>query len=248
MIEEGCLDGVDEVYGMHNWPGGPLGMIFVKPGAMLAEASHLKITFIGKGGHGSAPQTANDPLQPAIDFHVKFRELNKRYQDEGRNFVCTLPVLHVGETQNVIAERAVLEGLLRSFDNKFTLEFKSELQKIIDEVCEKYKCKHEFTFFTSYPVLNNTKEEAEHVKRVASGVYGGENVGEGGLPAFASEDFSYFTEKIPGAFFFVATWDKDTQEEPLQLHNLHYNFNDAAIEKASELWFKLAEDRLGLNF
>ena len=247
MIEEGCLDGVDEVYGAHNMPIYPLGTIVVKEGPMMAEGTHIKITFIGKGGHGSAPQKANDPLQPAVDFHVKLRDLNKKYQDQGKNFVCVLPLLHVGEAENVIAERALIKGLLRSLDSDFTIEYKAQLVKILDEICDKYKCKVEYTFFTSYPVLINTKIEAEHVERVSKIVYGDENVTSEGAPIYASEDFSYFTQKVPGAFFFVGTWDKNKNSDPYMLHSNHYDFNDDAIEKMSELWAKLAVDRLEYN-
>jgi len=248
MVEEGCLDGVDEVYGMHNWPSIPIGKIAIVAGPMMAEASHIRISFIGKGGHGSAPEKANNPLNPAIDFHVKFREMDKELHEQGKQFVCTLPYFHVGEADNVIAERSYLKGMLRSFDNAFTQEFKGRLQKILDEVCEKYKCQSEFVFVTSYPAVINAETETKHVIRVAEAVYGKESVIEEGLPVFASEDFSFFLQKRPGAFFFVGTWDQTQQSEPLMLHNLRYNFNDDAIEKVSDLWCKLAEDRLELNF
>jgi len=246
MIKDGCLDGVDECYGMHNFPTYPVGTIVVKAGQMMAQASHIKITFIGKGGHGSAPEKANDPLQPALDFHYKLRELIKNYKESGKGnlFSCTLPMLHVGEAINVIAERCSLGGMLRSLDNDFTVEFKGKLQEILDEVSEKYKCKYEWDFHYGYPVVENHAVEADHIRRIATEVYGADGVTDKGVPVFVSEDFSHYINKVKGAFFFMGTWDTEKQAEPLMLHSLHYNFNDETIEKMSEMWLAIAKDRL----
>ena len=247
MIQEGCLEGVDEVYGFHNWPTYPEGMVAIKSGAMMSQVTVINITFIGKGGHGSAPQKANDPLQPAIDFHLKFREMINEFKAQGKEklFVSTLPYFHVGEAENVIAEKAFVKGTLRSFDPKFTLEFKSKLNAIIDEVCDQYKCKADKRIITNYPAVMNHEKETDHVKRVASKIFGAENITEENLPVYASEDFSFFLEKKPGAFFFLGAAKKE--KEIVGLHNSHYDFNDDIIEKAAEIWFRLAEDRFDLK-
>jgi len=248
MVEEGCLEGVEEVYGMHNFPTYPIGTIVVKSGPMMAQSVHIKITFIGKGGHGSQPEKANDPLQPALEFHAKLKELNQKYKDEGKTYVCTFPVLQVGEAINVIAEKAFLGGTLRSFDNDFAVEFRDKLQQIVDEICEKYKCKSDFSFRFGAPVVINAEKETGHVRKIACKLYGEDNVTEEGVPVYASEDFSYFSNKIPGAFFFVGIWEKTKQPIMSPLHNLHYNFNDDIIGKASEFWFRLVEDRFEIQF
>jgi len=247
MIQEGCLEGVDEVYGFHNWPTIPEGYIAVKDGSMMSQVTFIHIEFIGKGGHGSAPQKANDPLQPAIDFNLKFREIVNEFKAQGKEklFVSTLPYFQVGEAPNVIAERAIIKGTLRSFDPELTLEFKSKMNAAIDEVCLKYNCKSDKELITNYPALINHKQEVENVKRVAAKVYGADKVTEEGLPVAASEDFSFFIQKRPGAFFFLGTAKEG--QEPLMLHNSHYDFNDNVIEKASEMWLRLAEDRFEIE-
>jgi len=205
MIEEGCLDGVEEVYGLHNHPGGLLGTLNVVDGPEHAETNDIFITLIGKGGHASMPEKANDPLQIAIEFHVRLKELTAEYKQKGKMFVCTLPYLHVGETNNVIAEKCLIKGTFRSFDHGFTLEYKSRMEGILDEVCKKYQCQRELEWVTGYPVLVNSEKETEIVRRVGRKVYGENNVSGADLPAYPSEDFAYYLQKVPGCFFFG--WD-----------------------------------------
>jgi len=247
MIEEGCLIGVDEVYGLHNYPFAPVGTVRVIAGPMMAESSNIEITFTGKGGHASAPENANDPLQRAIDFHIKLRELSDIYKKKGAKFVCTMPVLHVGEVGNVIPEKCYLKGTFRSFENKFTQEFKQKIQEILNEISEKTDCQTEFKLITRYPVVDNSKEHAEIVERVAKQVYGESNVSSKDLPSAVAEDFAYFLQETPGSFFFIGTWDKEKLPKPYMLHDLHYNFNDDVIEQTSEMWFRLMADRFDLK-
>jgi amidohydrolase len=248
MVQEGCLVGVSEVYGYHNFPNFPTGTLAVKAGPMMSQVTVLEIVFIGKGGHGSAPQKANDPMQPAVDFHVKFREMVNEFKAQGKEklFVSTFPLFQCGEAPNVIAEKCYLKGTLRSFDADFTLEFKTKLQQIVDESAKKYNCKVETVFQTNYPVTFNHDTETENVRRVGEKVYGKENVISEGLPVYASEDFSFFLEAVPGCFFFLGSHKKDG--DMLMLHNSHFDFNDELIPKASEFYMKLVEDRFELNF
>jgi hippurate hydrolase len=248
MIEEGCLDNVNEVYAFHNTPRDALGALTVIPGPMLAETNTIQITIIGKGGHAMSPEVANDPLQRAVDFLSKVRELTAEYKEKNMKFVFTIPTLHVGETHNVIAEKAFLKGTFRSFDHKFTEEFKSRVQSIMKEIESSTGCTFEMDWVTGYPVTVNAIEQTEIVTKVAKKVYGESNISTHLLPAYGAEDFSYYLQKVPGCMFNLGTWDKSKNSEALSLHNLHYNFNDDAIPQASEMWMRLAEDRFGLKF
>jgi hippurate hydrolase len=247
MIEEGCLDGADEVYGFHNMPQIKEGIIAVKEGPMMAEGTLIKINIIGKGGHGSQPEKCNDPLQPAIDLHVKLRDIISDFKTKGVLFSCTLPVLQVGEADNVIAETGHIAGTLRCFESAFTGVFKEALVKLLDEVTNRYNCKYELNYWTYYPVVLNSKAEADNVFRVASKAFGEGSVTKEDLPIYASEDFSFYLQNKRGAFFFIGT-KKENQQDPLSLHNNHYDFNDDIIEKAATMWLKLIEDRFDISF
>lgn len=156
-----------------------------------------------------------------------------------------MPYFHCGEAPNVIHERAVLKGTIRSFDEALTLEFKAKFQDLAEKVCQKHGVKLDMQLNTLYPVTSNTKKEAEIVKEVAKGVYGEENVTEEGLPWMASEDFSFFTRYVPGVFFFPTSGRFN--ENNAYLHEPTFNFDDEAIEKASELFFRIVLHRFDVK-
>ena len=157
----------------------------------------------------------------------------------------TMPMFHCGEAPNVIHERAELRGTIRSYSEELTLEIKSKFQNMAEDVCKKHSVKLDLDLNTKYPPIINTEKESQFVKEVAEQVYGKENVTEEGLPIMASEDFSFFTRFIPGAFFFPTTGRKDTDNP--YLHEPTYNFDDDAIEKASELFAKLTLHRFDVK-
>jgi metal-dependent amidase/aminoacylase/carboxypeptidase family protein len=117
MIDQGCLEGVDEVYGCHNWPVGNFGDLWCKEGPVMSKSTVLKIKIIGTGGHGSEPEKLKVAIWRAVDFYQKITKfLSDLLISSGKFFVCTLPVFHSGERFNVISESASMEGTLRTFD------------------------------------------------------------------------------------------------------------------------------------
>jgi len=245
MIKEGALDGVDEVYGFHNYPWEKPGKLYVKKGPMLAGITEIAVTIYGKGGHSSTPEILKDPLQPAVDIHAELRHLIKEYKDKGEKFTICLPYIKTGNAPNAISDTCVIKGSLRSFDASFTKEFQERLRKLIEENVKKYDCHADILIEEEYPSTHNTDKETEHVIRVGKKVLGEENVGEGpGLPVYATEDFSYFTQERPGAYFFLSS----ARNEGDLLHSNKFNANDDLIPLASNMWFRLIEDRFEVTF
>lgn len=177
---------------------------------------------------------------------VGHREILAYYKDlvEKKEIISTLPYLHCGEAQNVIHEKAEIQGTLRTFDDKVTIEFKAKFQEMCEKVCEKYGIKLNLELNTTYPVVVNAPTETDIVLSIAKEIYGEERVGGWGLPALGSEDFSFYTRYLPGAFFF-ATAGK--QGEPVNLHEGYYDFDDEAIEKTSELLYRIALHRFDIK-
>ena len=104
MIKEGCLEGVDEIYGMHNYPLIPEGEIHFSSGVVMAESNIIKLTIIGKGGHGSDPKLSNNPIIPASKIYLRYLALIDKFKNEGHNFNSTLPVFHAGSAFNVVPD------------------------------------------------------------------------------------------------------------------------------------------------
>jgi len=202
------------------------------------------IEFIGKGGHASQPELSNDPCQHAVEFHIKLRELIQLYKDKGVQFSCCMPFLHVGQARNVIAEKAVVQGTLRTFDPKFADEFRSKLKVVAEEASKSFKGDVKIEIESFYPQVVNWKKQTDHVRRVAAKIYGESNIIEEGLPAYFAEDFSFFLQKTPGCMFYPTSW----KEGITSLHSNHYNFNDDCLGQWTELIFRLIEDRFDANF
>lgn len=244
MIQEGALEGIDEVYGFHNVPYDKPGKMYVKPGYMMARASVMEATIKGKGGHSSIPEQLKDPLQPGIDILAKLRDLDREYKDKGFKFVVNLPFIKTGDAPNAISDTCVLKGIFRSFEEDFTAEFNARVKNLIETTCEKYGCEVEVFIKALYPAVVNHEKETEHVTRVGKKVLGEGNILNDCLPVFVTEDFSYFTKVKPGAFFFLSS----ARRENDMLHSNNFNVNDDVIPIASEIWYRLVEDRFGLTF
>eukprot|EP01006_Ploeotia_vitrea_P025987 TRINITY_DN58961_c0_g1_i1.p1 TRINITY_DN58961_c0_g1~~TRINITY_DN58961_c0_g1_i1.p1 ORF type:complete len:411 (-),score=24.22 TRINITY_DN58961_c0_g1_i1:135-1367(-) len=247
MIEDGCLEGVDECYGYHNWPG-PLGSLAVKPGAMMAHACHLYITVNGKGGHASKPEACIDPVLVASTIVVQLQTIMSRSVPCGEAAVLSICKIHGGENYNVIPESVKLEGTIRDFNPKVYDLIKKRIEEIVHSTCKSFgeNCSAEVTFQDGYPVVMNCPTETEYVKEVGRKWLGEDKVHEKDLPVHGAEDFAYYIQKVPGCFFFLGMGEKDhSGKYNLVPHSSHFNFNDNLLPVAASLWVRLIEHRLG---
>ena len=207
----------------------------------------LPVKLIGKGGHASSPELARDPLQAAVEILTENRKILQKFQKEIENktFVCTLPYLKAGEAPNAIPEHATLRGTMRTLKEELTLEYNSLLHEMCERVCNKRGITLDLKIDVYYPVVDNSLKQTEIVTEIAKQVYGEENVSSEHLPLLASEDFSYYLKEAPGTFFFPASGKASTNYSGL--HTATYDFDDDAIEKASEMFYRIALHRFGLN-
>jgi len=136
MIKDGCLDYVNEIYGMHNFPLPKVEIHCIK-GSNFAEATSIRITIIGKGGHGSDPKLSNNPIIPASKLYLKYLSLIDKYKAEGHVFNSTLPMFKAGTAINVVPDTAFLGGSFRSLEDGLVNKFSKDLEKIIKNECEK---------------------------------------------------------------------------------------------------------------
>lgn len=132
MIKDGVLEGVNEVYGYHNWPKETVGYLAVRPGPVMAQVVIIRIDLKGKGGHGSQPHMCIDPVQMAVCFHVKLRILQEKYKN--RKCVINIPVLKAGDRFNVIANTCHMEGTLRTLETTIPGELEKDMTVLLEEV------------------------------------------------------------------------------------------------------------------
>ncbi|MBW3629186.1 MAG: amidohydrolase [Gemmatimonadetes bacterium] len=210
MVNEGVLDGVDAAVGLHMWAGLPSGVIGVIDGPFMAGSIDFRIAIEGCGGHGAMPQETVDATLVASQVVVSLQQIVSRNVSPLDTAVVTVGALHSGTAFNVIAGRAVLDGTLRAFDSA-VLDF---LRKRVDEVVAgtsaAYGATYELTFGKQvYPPTVNDPAMAAVVRRAAAAVVGTERVRhDDSVRTMAAEDFSEFSTRVPGCYFFVGARDE----------------------------------------
>ena len=250
MIEEGLFEQfpMEAVYGMHNWPGMPVGTFAVSPGPVMASTSDFKITIRGKGGHAALPHTGIDPVPIACGMVQTFQTIisrNKKPVDAG---VISVTMIHAGEATNVVPDSVELQGTVRTFTTEVTDLIEKRMRQIAEHHCAAHDATCEFEFVRNYPPTVNSAPEAEFARKVMAGIVGEANV----LvqePTMGAEDFAFMLQAKPGAYCFIANGDGAHREMghgggPCMLHNPSYDFNDDLIPLGATYWVKLAEEWL----
>jgi len=239
MIKDGLMDrfGIEQVYGMHNGPGIPIGSFAIRPGPIMASTDSVDIKIEGHGGHAARPHKCIDSTLVGAQLIVALQSIVSRSVDPLESAVVSMCEFHSGNARNVIPQTALLRGTVRTL----TPEVRDLLEKRVGEVCEGVArmtgAKIDLVYDRGYPVTVNHASQTDHAIRVAREVSGDANVHET-PPLMGGEDFSYMLEARPGAFIFCGNGDS------AGLHHPAYDFNDEAILYGTSYWIKLVENSL----
>jgi hippurate hydrolase len=247
MIKDGLFERfpMEAIFGMHNWPGMQVGQFAVKTGPIFASSNEFRILIRGKGGHAALPHNTVDPVPVACQMVQGFQTIitrNKRPIDAG---VISVTMIHTGEATNVVPDTCEIQGTVRTFTLEVLDLIEQRMAEIARHTAAAYGCEVEFEFHRNYPPTINHPEETAFVRRVMGEVVGPENVLEF-EPTMGAEDFSYFLQHKPGAYFLIGNGDGTHREGghglgPCVLHNPSYDFNDDLIPLGATLWVRLAE-------
>ncbi|MEE4270732.1 MAG: M20 family metallopeptidase [Thermoanaerobaculales bacterium] len=243
MINEGVLEGVAEVYGQHNWPAWPLGEMRVAAGPVMAQVHGFDITVRGVGGHGSMPQLCRDPIVAAASLVTAIQTVVSRGLGSDGGGVVSVCQLHAGTTHNVIPDTAELGGTIRSFSAQTTERILERLNEVVRGAAATFGVETELHVDEGFPVLNNDPGCVETVRRLGEEVLGSGKVSSDELPMAGGEDFAYFAEARPSAFFFLGA--QLPGENTPTCHHPDFDFNDDLIPVGIELFLRIVEDRLG---
>jgi amidohydrolase len=243
MVAEGALTGVNEVYGLHNWPPMPRGTLAVRAGAMMAQTFTLEIVVRGEGGHGSEPQRCRDPIVAASHLVVALQTAVSRGLGHKGGAVVSIGRFHAGTTDNVIPERAELSGTVRTFSDTAAERVVSRIREIAAGTAATFGVKVDLEVTEGYPVLVNDAACADVVARVGRALLGDDAVGEHDLPIAGGEDFAYFTRAVPGAYFLLGAGDPAGGTPAC--HHPDFDFDDSLIPTAMAMLLGVVEDRLG---
>jgi hippurate hydrolase len=240
MVKDGLISrfGIQEVYGMHNYPGLPIGQFAIRPGPIMAAADHLAIEIEGKGGHAARPHLSIDTILVGAQMINQLQSIVARNIDPLEAAVVSVCMFQAGHTDNVIPQHAVLRGTARSL----TPEVRELLHKRIGEVVEGtarlYGASAKITYTNGYPVVVNHERQTAFAADVAREVAGADRVDIDVPPVMGAEDFAFMLAERPGAFIFVGNGDS------AGLHHPAYDFNDEVIPAGTSYWVRLAETAL----
>lgn len=232
LCEDGVMDGVDAVYGLHCSANMALGEIVSNTGADSACIGVYEITVQGKGGHGSSPQNAVNPVPVACLLASAVNQILAEKASPLEKAVFTVSYIRGGEYPNIIPSEVTLGGNLRTFNNELTDTLFQQLRKVCDGICGAYGCTCQVTTTVGYPSTVNTEAETLLVRQAAETmgyVWKTEEPGLGG------EDFSYYLLKKPGTFFHVGMADPDLVDQAAPHHNCKFEIDQRGLLAALEL-------------
>ena len=254
MIKDGLFKQfpMDVVYGMHNWPGLPMGSFAASTGPVMASSNEFHIVIRGKGAHAAMPHNGIDPVPVACQMVQAFQTIitrNKKPVDAG---VISVTMIHTGEATNVVPDSCEIQGTVRTFTFEVLDLIEKRMQEIAEHTAAAFGASCEFQFKRNYPPTVNHPEETAFVRQVMTDIVGADQVLDQ-EPTMGAEDFSFMLQERPGAYVFIANGDGAHRAGyeggghdvgPCMLHNPHYDFNDDLIPLGATLWVRLAEEWL----
>lgn len=248
MIKDGLFKQFpcDAVFGLHNWPGIPVGDFGVTVGPMMASSNAFQITVKGRGGHAALPHNSADPVIAGVNVVQALQSIitrNKRPVDAA---VLSITQFHAGETSNVIPDSAFIGGTVRTFTLEVLDLIETRLREITHGVAGAFDCSAEIEFIRNYPPLINHQQEVDFAVSVITDLVGAGHVDTQIDPTMGAEDFAFMVLEKPGCYVFLGNGDGDHRAVghgmgPCQLHNPSYDFNDALIPVGVSYWVKLAQ-------
>ena len=242
MIEDGCLDSVNEIYGIHLWNYQQYGEVGVKEGPILAAADVFSINIKGVGGHGAAPQGTVDAILVSAHLITALQSIVSRNTNPLESTVITIGQINGGHNFNVIADEIVLKGTARSYTEENRQLIKNRMKEIISGVEKTFSAEIDFTYFEGYPPTINDKNTYDKLMKSAQKIVGDKC----GFPylSMGGEDFSYYAERIPGCFFFVGSSPSNKKLRSVPHHCSHFDIDENSLLIGSSIFVQLIEDQL----
>ncbi|HPD91410.1 MAG: amidohydrolase [Rhodobacter sp.] len=238
MCDDGLMDrwGIQEVYGMHNMPGLPVGQFAIREGAFFAATDVFTIKLEGKGGHAAKPQDTVDTTVVAAQLVSALQTIASRNHDPIRHLVVSVTSFRTeSEAYNVIPQHVELRGTVRTMDAATRALAETRIKAITEGLCAAFGATAQVDYVNGYPVMVNSPEQTAFAARVA------EKVAGGCAPApmvMGGEDFAYMLEERPGAYILVGNGDT------AMVHHPAYDFDDNAIPAGCSWWAEIVEQRM----
>lgn len=208
MIADGCLDGVDRIYGAHVWSSLPYGTVGVRKGFAMASYDGFEIEVVGSGGHGAEPHQTIDPIVVGSNLVINLQQITSRRLDPLEPAVVSIGAFNSGNAGGVIPGIAKITGTVRTFNANVRTQIEANIRSISEAICQAAGAKANINYIHGYPSLENDPAEAQKVKKIGKHLVGEENM-LSMEQLMSAEDFSYYLQKKRGSFFFVGGKNPD---------------------------------------
>ena len=241
MLDDGLIErfGIEEIYGLHNWPGLPIGAFAIRKGALLAAADRFTLKLEGRGGHAAMPHSSIDVIALGAQIVGALQSIVARNIDPLDSCVVSVTKFTAGTTYNVLPESAELLGTVRTLLPATRDLAEKRLREIVAGLAAAAGARASVDYVRGYPPTFNHAAQTDFAADIARQTVGDDNVDANAPPVMGAEDFSYMLEARPGAFIFMGNGDS------AGLHNPGYDFSDAALPFGMRYWVALAESALG---
>lgn len=244
LIRDGALDGlvgspIQRMYGLHGWPGDPLGTVSTKPGAMLAAADMFTITVTGTQAHAAYPHLGADPIVASAQIISAAQSIVSRTTRPTDSVVVSISTIHAGTAHNIIPSGAIMQGTVRTLSDESRELTNRRFTEIVESTAIAMGCTAKVDWVPGYPVTMNAPEEADRVLEIARNVSKCTQTQVITEPTLGGEDFSFYAQKVPSCFFFLGLAQDDQTPYP-GLHTPSFDFNDQSIPLGVEMMCRLA--------
>jgi len=237
MVRDGMMErfGIQEVYGLHNMPGIPVGTFAIRPGPLMAAADTFTITVEGKGGHAAMPHLAVDTVLVAANVITALQGIVSRNADPLKSAVISVCTVQSGSAYNIIPQTATLLGTCRTLEEDMRDLCERRIAEVAQGVAAAYGATAKVVYERGYPVTVNHPEQTDFIAGIAADIVGADKVATDIAPLMGGEDFSYMLNARPGAYIFLGNGDSQSCHHPA------YVFDDEALPYGVSLWAKLVE-------
>ena len=243
MIEEGVLEGVDGIFGLHVYVPMGFGILGYKPGPFMAAGDFFDVKIMGKGGHGGLPHLAIDPIAIAANAISTLQTIVSREVDPLESAVVSICKMEAGRgAYNIIPDSATFGGTIRSHSPELREYLSRRLKEILEGVTSAMRGSYEFNLMSKFPAVINEEKMTELVVKVAQGLLGKDKVSQM-KPLMGSEDFSYYLQKIPGTFVFLGVENKEKGIIYPQ-HHPRYDIDEDILPIGAALHVAVAQEYL----
>ncbi|MCK8453816.1 M20 family metallopeptidase [Bacillus safensis] len=233
MIEDGCLDGVDVIFGTHLWSSEPCGTILYKSGNFMAAADRFSIQVQGKGGHGAQPHLTKDAVLIGSQIVANLQQVVARKVNPIDSAVVSVGGFVAENAFNVIADSAVLTGTARSFEENARHIIEREIEQVVKGVCQMHDAAYTYEYVRGYPAVKNHPKPTEYIADIANQTEGVTEVKEAETQ-MGGEDFAYYLQHVPGTFFYTGAMPENSQDV-YPHHHPKFDINEKAMPIAAKV-------------